>query len=73
MPRPRKPDAREAARNARARATKPPAPARRRAGLIEKVDRLAQRPFLEGDYQPGAVRPRGPEGECDAGPRRPRR
>jgi len=26
-----------------------------RAGWIEKLDRMANRPFLEGDYIPGAV------------------
>jgi hypothetical protein len=30
-----------------------------REGLIERIDRMANRPFLQGDYMPGEIRGRG--------------
>jgi RecB family exonuclease len=43
----------------------------RREGLIDRIDRVASRPFMKGDYMPGEIRGRGnPSDDCDTGRRR---
>jgi hypothetical protein len=63
----RKPASRPAARSARA--AKPESSSSARGNWIDKVDRLARRPLMEGDYMPGPIQRTGDEDGCKT-PRR---